>query len=196
MMRSVATDRKHESIDVRAELGQLLAAGRIGDARRVLASLHSLSSSEKLAQCLVEAASGNESDAFTAAVDLVSRDVDPAILVEALALAGRVDYAKGRSVDGANRFARAKQVAGGTGNKTLQARAVATHTEALLHFFTLESAINNVRLLRQTAIAAGNPECLFEFHLIVAEMESRLGHSNRAVRELELADVFLRPRQV
>ena len=127
-MRSVATDREHESIDVRAELGQLLAAGRIGDARRVLASLHSLSSGEKLAQCLVEAASGNESDAFTAAVDLVSRDVDPAILVEALALAGRVDYAKGRSVDGANRFARAKQVAGGTGNKTLT-RAVATHTK-------------------------------------------------------------------
>ena len=176
---------------MRADLSQLIASGRIGDARKVLSGLASHSNHEKLARCLVEAASGNEVVAFDLAADLASRALPPDLLVEALVLAGRFDYAKGRWVDGANRFTRAKQVAKDAQNKTLVARATASHTEALLHFFTLDSAVSHVRELRQTAVSAGTAEGLFEYRIILAEMESRLGRSKRAARELELADVFL-----
>jgi DNA-binding NtrC family response regulator/tetratricopeptide (TPR) repeat protein len=177
---------------LRADLWSLISAGRIGDARKALAALPSLNASERLAYCVVRAASGDETEAFAAAVDLASRDVTPQVLVEALVLAARVDYAKGRWVDAANRFLRAKQVATAAGDKGLIARATGCHTEALLHFVSLESAISNVRNTRHAAVAAGAPEALFDYHLMVAEIESRLGHSNRAARELELADVFLK----
>jgi DNA-binding NtrC family response regulator/tetratricopeptide (TPR) repeat protein len=157
-----------------------------------LAGLHTLNASERLAYCVVHAASGEEAEAFAVAVDLTTRDVSPHVLVEALVLAARVDYAKGRWVEAANRFLRAKQVAAAAGDKVLSARAAGCHTEALLHFVSLESAISNVRSTRHAAVAAGAPEALFDYHLMVAEIESRLGHFNRAERELELADVFLK----
>jgi hypothetical protein len=155
---------------VRADLWALISAGRIGEARKILAGLPSLSVNEKLATCFVNLASGDDSDAFTNAVDLASREVPPHILVEALALAARVDYAKSRLIDAANRFARAKQAAAVAGDKVLIARAIGCHTEALLHFVSLESAISNVRAMRQASIAAGAPEALFEYHLMLAEI--------------------------
>ena len=181
---------------MRADLGQLIESGRISDARKLLAGRSALSNAEKLARCLVEAASGNEAAAFEQASDLASRALPADILVEALALTGRVDYAKGRWVDGANRFGRAKQIAKDSQNKALIARAIASHTEALLHFFTLDSAVTHVRQLRETAVRAGTADHLFEYRVILAEMESRLGERIALLANSSLLRCFYKPPPV
>jgi DNA-binding NtrC family response regulator len=176
---------------VRSPVELLAAAGHVTEALRQLRHVTNPSLELRVLRAELEALASHRELALELATSVAASSGPATVIVRALAVAGRLNYFAGRTLEGRHQFDRAADIANQTGDAELEALALGAHIQSKLRFVGLEAAVGSISQYRRAAIRSGKPSSLSALHRTLAEAELKAGRRHRALKELELCGLHV-----
>ncbi|MBL8138290.1 MAG: sigma 54-interacting transcriptional regulator [Acidobacteria bacterium] len=180
---------------MRAPVEHLAAIGNVTEALKHLRQVTNPSLELKVLRAELEALASHRELALDLATSVASSAGPAGVIVRALAVAGRLHYFSGNTLEGRHQFDRAVDIAAHSGDAELEALALGGHIQSLLRFIGLEAAVGGISRYRKAAIRSGKSSSLAALHRTLAEAELKGGRRHRALRELELSGLHVEVTQ-
>jgi len=176
---------------MQAPVEQLAAMGHVGDALSQIRRLSSLSTELRALQAELEALAGHREEAFAIASEVGARREPPGAVARALVVTGQLHFFFGRSSEGHQHFARAREAATRSPDAQVAAAVLGRSLEVVMRYVGLEAVLTDLGTYKRASLRAGRPHSLAAMHRVLAEAELKAGHSHRALRELELCELHV-----
>ncbi len=170
-----------------AEILALIEQGLLRNAASTIDSQQDPSKTLKVLRAQLENYVGSPRRARSTAEALLREQLPSSLMASCYDIVGRVALSFGQIEAGMKAMRAAANAAAESQSPKLEARLIASHAEALLHWVAIEPAAEEIPKLRRACIVAGDSFSLIAFHKLVAEIQAKKGLAAAARQSLKTA---------